>query len=149
MRKNNPFVVGGSRGSDIKARSSDHGFQYSEVMWNTEVQSSMRERDNRQRDRSGQTDTKYVGRWLDSSSPGIPYGRQGDVTIWAELQDAVLRLDPDPEELDVLRRVRAHTCVLLHTGGEEIKEIRMIDLKVITSNVLFQLFGHNPASYKL
>lgn len=83
-----------------------------------------------------------------SNSPGIPYGHQGDITIWAELQDAVLRLDPDPKQLDVLRRVRTHTRVLLHTGGGQIKETVMRDLKIITPNILFQLSGRNLKSYE-
>lgn len=47
-------------------------------------------------------------------SPCIPDRHQRDVTVRAELQDAVLRLDPDPEQLDVLRRVGAHARALLH-----------------------------------
>ena len=50
-------------------------------------------------------------------SPGILHWREGDITIWADLQNTMLRLDADTEELDVLRRVGTHTCVLLHTGG--------------------------------
>ncbi|TNN78372.1 hypothetical protein EYF80_011356 [Liparis tanakae] len=67
----------------------------------------MKKRDNRRTHRDDR---------VHSSSPGIPYGHQGDITVWTELQDTVLRLDADPTELDVLRRVCAHTRVLLHTG---------------------------------
>ena len=73
-----------------------------------------------------------------SSSPGIPHGHQGDVTVRAQLQDAVLRLDADPKELDVLRRVRTYTRVLLHTGGGQIRETIRTDLKIITPTMLFQ-----------
>lgn len=55
-------------------------------------------------------------------SPCIPYRHQSDVTVWAELQRAVLRLDTDTKQLDVLRRVGAHACVLLHTGGRRVKK---------------------------
>lgn len=82
-----------------------------------------------------------------SSSPGIPYGYQGDITIWAELQYTVLRLDTDPKQLDVLRRVCTHTSVLLHRGGGQIKDTIMADLKIITPNILFQLSGHNLKKY--
>lgn len=52
-------------------------------------------------------------------SPCIPDRHQRDVTVRAELQDAVLRLDPDPKQLDVLRRVGAHTCALLRARGKK------------------------------
>lgn len=55
-------------------------------------------------------------------SPCIPYRHQSDVTVWAQLQRAVLRLDTDPKQLDVLRRVSAHARVLLHTGGRRVKK---------------------------
>ncbi len=79
-------------------------------------------------------------RSLCCSSPGVPYGHQGDITIWAELQDAVLWLYPDSKQLDVLRRVGAHTRVLLQAGGRQIKETTKTDLKIITLNILFQNF---------
>lgn len=60
---------------------------------------------------------EHIRRQLYISSPGVPYGHQGYISVWAQLQDAVFRLDSDPEQLDVLRRVGAHTRVILHTGG--------------------------------
>lgn len=65
---------------------------------------------------------------LYSSSPGVADGHQGDITIGADIQGAVLRLDPDAKELDVLRGVCTHAGVLLHTDGEHIDESRTANL---------------------
>lgn len=103
-------------------------FLCSEVMWNSGVQSS-KSADHRQKHR-------HLVCWnkLHDSSPGIPYWHQGDITIWAHLQDAVLWLYPDPKELDVLRCVCTHTRVLLHTGAGKIRETTLADQDVITSH---------------
>ncbi len=61
----------------------------------------------------------------------------------------MFRLDTDPEQLDVLRRVGAHTRVLLHAGGGQIKKKTKTELLVITSNILFRVSGYNLQSCKL
>lgn len=67
----------------------------------------------RSKDSSGVSSCEAFRSRGTDTSPGVPDGRESDITIRAELQDAVLRLNPDPTELDVLRRVCAYTCVLL------------------------------------
>lgn len=56
-------------------------------------------------------------RELYSNSPGIPDGHQGDITVWAKLQYTVLWLDSYSKELNILRCICTHTCVILEKGG--------------------------------
>ena len=50
--------------------------------------------------------------------PGIFYGREGDITVWAKVQCTVLWLDANPKELDVLGGVCPDKRVFLHTGSK-------------------------------
>lgn len=45
--------------------------------------------------------------------PGVVGRRERDVSVWRDVQHTVFRLDPDAKQLDVLRRVGSHTCVIL------------------------------------
>lgn len=60
--------------------------------------------------------TEETGRVLDRFLlPGVLQRRERDVSIRRDVQHTVLRLDPDAEQLDVLRRVGTHTRVILNT----------------------------------